>query len=277
MQRFFTVLLVLAIIALIPFAGYLVLSHREKTAAPSSASLETNRESRGFHTLADGEKALKKLAAASVDEVQAILTEREELAKNALEEKERDDAVEDTIRRIQEGELTYRKVLSDLYVAGDSLMDGLRVYGILDSNHLVTQVSARLKHLEENFDKIVAMHPPILLLHYGLNYGTGEAQSFANRYKGLIERFQQALPNTRIIVSLIFPVASTKQSSMGYIKDNNKALKQMCADVGVEYLDASSVFKGHDEYYGKDGEHLQKYVYSDVWLPHVIRALEITA
>ncbi|MBQ5968968.1 MAG: SGNH/GDSL hydrolase family protein [Clostridia bacterium] len=281
MQRFITVMLALALVALIPFTGFLVLSHREKTAAPSSATLEAAREEhrdeKGTHTLGDGEKALKKLATASVDDVQAVLKAREEQKKNELKEQERNDAVEETIRRIQNGELSYRKVLSDLYVVGDSLMDGLRVYDILDSNHLVTKVSARLNHLEENFDKIVAMRPPILLMHYGLNYGTGEAQSFANRYGNLIDRLKEALPNTRLIVSLVFPVASSKQAGMGYIKDNNKALKQMCAEKNVEYLDSAPVFKGHDEYYGKDGEHLQKFVYSDVWLPHVIRVLEITA
>ena len=262
-QRFLSVLLVLAIIALIPVTGFFVLARRENNTSAD---------------VTDGRKVLKKLSTASVDEVQAILTEREELAKSALAQKERDEAVEETIRKIQSGKLTYRKVLSDLYIAGDSLMDGLRAYNILDANHLVTEVSAMLGHLEKNFDKIVDMHPPILMLHYGLNGGPGDTVrgNFISKYKKIIERFKEELPNTRIVISLIFPVKSTKQG-MEYIKEYNRDLKKMCVDEGIEYLDSSPVFKGHDEFYAGDGEHLQPKVYSENWLPYVIRALEITA
>ena len=50
----------------------------------------------------------------------------------------------------------------------------------------------------------------------------------------------------------------------------------MSKELGVEYLDSSSVFKGHD-FYGADGIHLSYSFYYNYWLKFIMREMEIYA
>jgi len=63
------------------------------------------------------------------------------------------------IKKLDEGKTTYRKIFKDVYIVGDSLMNGLECYNILNSNRLITQVSASLYHLSGNVKKIVKASP----------------------------------------------------------------------------------------------------------------------
>lgn len=201
-------------------------------------------------------------------------------------DKERNDPattynkVKTVLSQLKQGKTTYRKVLKDVYIVGDSLMDGLEAYDILNSNHLITQVSASLYHLDGNVDKIIKLNPPILILHYGINMiATGESyrNNFIKMYTRIIKELQKALPDTRIVISGLFPVDRTiaKAARFSQVSAYNKALKTMCKDLGVEFLDSSSVLKAHTECYGGDGIHLSKAFYEKYWLRFIIKELEI--
>lgn len=184
------------------------------------------------------------------------------------------------LSQLQSGKTTYRKVLKDVYIVGDSLMDGLEAYNILNSNHLITQVSASLYHLDGNVNKIIAMNPPVLILHYGINMiATGESyrNNFIKMYTRIIKELKKALPDTRIVISGLFPVdrSVARADRFSQVSAYNKALKTMCKELKVEFLDSSSVLKAHPECYGGDGIHLSKAFYEKYWLRFIIKELEI--
>lgn len=188
--------------------------------------------------------------------------------------------VQQVLNDLKNGKTTYRKVFRNVYIVGDSLMNGLEAYGILNSNHLITQVSASLYHLDSNVKKIVKMNPPILVLHYGINMiGVGDKHlnNFISMYSRIIKDLKKSLPDTRIIISGLFPVdrdiASAKR--FGEIGKYNKALEKMCKELGVEYLNSSGVLKAHPECYGSDGIHLSKAFYDKYWLRFLVKELEI--
>lgn len=182
--------------------------------------------------------------------------------------------IEQTLEQLKKGEISLRHIFADTFFAGDSLMNGLEIYGVLDANNLATQVSATLYHLSDNISRIVAANPAELILHYGINMISTESnqlKSFISDYEDIIEELKNKLDGTRIIISGIFPVDTTiaTDASFKLIDEYNEALKKMCEEAGVEFLDSKNAFEGVD-YYGGDGIHLSSEFYSEVWLPFVV-------
>lgn len=218
----------------------------------------------------------------SSDEVQKKIDEvekaKEEAAAQVAAKNEIKMSVENSIKKIESGKLSYMKVFKDVYIAGDSLVHGLKEYNIINPSHLITEVSASLYHLESNYSKIVGLKPQILILHYGLNMAEGSQErcnAFISQYTGIISRFKKDLPETRIIISQIFPI---KKGADTYVKPEyivmyNKAIEKMCKKLGVETLDSIAVFKVKD-LYEDDGIH-QKAEFYYLWLKHIMREKEI--
>jgi len=154
LKKFFLVIVCLAVLSLIPLTGFIVSrSYR----APKNLDLDA------------GNALLQSYDDIDVEKVQQTVAQIEQQRLEKLAKENRALKTQEIINLIQAGKLTYRKALSDLYIAGDSLMAGLDVYGILNSSHIFAEVSASLSHLESNLSAIAAKNPPILLLHYGLN------------------------------------------------------------------------------------------------------------
>ncbi len=226
-----------------------------------------------------GVDVLEQLALKSVDEAQASIDiiEKKRYENELVKDKQKH--IKKVIKQIDNGKKSFRKVFKNVWFVGDSLINGLEAYDILNRNHIISQVSASLFHLEENYDKIVKARPPILILHYGINMiGAQEAhlKNYINKYTSIIKNLKKDLPSTRIIVSLIFPVDSSVATAKRFkaVPNWNKALIQMCKNEKVEYLDSSSIFKKHKEWYAKDGIHQAKgfYVY---WLKFIMLEKEI--
>lgn len=188
--------------------------------------------------------------------------------------------VKAVLKKLNQGKTTYRKIFRDVYIVGDSLMNGLEAYDILNSNRLITQVSASLYHLSDNVKKIVKNAPPVLILHYGVNMistDKNQLNNFISLYTKLIKQIQKGSPDTRIIVSGIFPVDSEVATAKRFTKivTYNKSLKNMCSELKIEFLDSSSVLKAHPECYGSDGIHLSKAFYEKYWLKFIIEEMGI--
>ena len=185
--------------------------------------------------------------------------------------------IEETLDGLKKGQTTLRKVFTSTYFVGDSLMNGLEVYGILNPDRLVTQVSASLYHLSSNINKIISANPRVIILHYGINMISTEKSdrdSFINQYTSLIKQLKKALPDSRIIVSGLFPVVRTvaTDARFGQVGAYNKALVAMCESLGVEFLDSTEMMKSCTDYYGGDGIHLSAGFYSDKWLPFIVES-----
>lgn len=226
-----------------------------------------------------GISMVDQLAAVSVDSAQAQIDKAIEERKAKAGYKNIQNEVEKSIKQIEAGKKSYRQVFHNVYFMGDSLMDGLRVYGFLNPSRLITQVSASLSHLEGNMNSIISARPPVLVLHYGLNMiSTSQAQldSFISRYTKDIKKLQSALPKTRIIVSLIFPVDTSKATAPRFkaVGKYNKALVAMCKTLRVEVLDSTATVKANKQYNAKDGIHYSKSFYGN-WLKFIMRNKEI--
>ena len=228
--------------------------------------------------LSEGNEIIKSLSGYDVKKAQKNVNIAEKEREHKFGNYHR---VDDVLADIDSGKTTYRKVFQDVYIVGDSLMNGLEAYNILNSNHLVTQVSASLYHLDGNLNKIIRMNPPVLILHYGVNMISTDRKylnNYITMYTSLIQKLQASLPDTRIIISGIFPVNRNiaRANRFGMINEYNQTLINMCNNLGIEYMDSSSVLYAHPECYGGDGIHLSKAFYEKYWLRFIIREMGIT-
>ena len=177
---------------------------------------------------------------------------------------------------IKDGKLSYRKAFSETLVVGDSLMNGLEIYNVLDKSNIISMVSASLYHLEGNYSKIVANNPKKLVLHYGINMYAGsnsQLDFFISMYSRLIRSLKADLPDTEIYVSSIFNVSSSVSGRYTWLGTYNESLKVMCDELEIGFVDNYDCLPGDESYYGKDGIHVSKSFYTDVWLPHLLFAI----
>ncbi len=186
-----------------------------------------------------------------------------------------EEQIYDTLQKLENDETSLRQVFSDTFFAGDSLVNSLEIYGVLNENMLATQVSASLSHLEENISAIVSANPQNIILHYGINVISAQQSqldSFIADYSELIVEIKSSLPDARIIISGLFPVDTTIETREQFkkVSNYNKALSDMSKALEVEFLDSSKVFKGNEDYYAYDGIHLSLGFYTDIWLPYII-------
>lgn len=232
-----------------------------------------------YASSADTEKGvlyLDELSLQSVKDAEASIKKVQDEYNSAIITAQTKKGVEKSLKLIKSGKMTYKKAFRNVYFAGDSLIAGLETYDILNKKKIYSKVSASLYHLEENLPKIINKSPKILILHYGINMLATEdmyLNNYINMYKRLIKELKKGTPDTRIIVSLIFPVDRklAKAERFGRIKAYNKALVKMCKELKVETLDSSSVLSAHPECYGSDGIHQSKSFYSKYWLSFIMK------
>ncbi len=266
MKKLVAALVVLILVIIYPTVNFFSIKSKKSTSSEDTSA---------------GVSVLDSYAAVSVEKVDKAIAAAQEKQQELHEAEAIQGLIQSQIKLIEKGKLSYRKVFSNVYFAGDSLMEGLEAYSILNSSHIFAKVSASLSHLESVMPKIISVRPQILILHYGLNM-IGDQQyhvdSFISQYTKDIQKLQKKLPDTRIIVSLLFPVDTSVATAnrFKYISRYNNRLIEMSKELGVEYLDSSSVFVGHD-FYGADGIHLSYSFYHDYWLNFIMREMEIYA
>lgn len=205
-----------------------------------------------------------------------LLQKRHEKREKERIEKERKENYERISGLIREGKVNYKKEFSDTLVVGDSLINALEYYKIIDDANIISMVSANLQHLEDNYSTIVSNNPKNLVLHYGINMCENSDErrdAFISRYTEILKRLKKDIPDAKIYVSGIFYVSAAASDKFPCIDDYNNALKSMCKKLGVKYLDNSKCFSGDEKYYGTDGIHLKKEFYAEAWLPNLLLAL----
>ncbi len=255
---------------LLEWPAYNIFRYNDLTSAGSTGLADT---SEAKSLLGTWEKCSVEEAQHNID-----LTDEEYLKQQT--ENNIKKQIEDTIKKIEKGKLTYRELFSDVYVCGDSLVAGLSSFGLVNGNHLMARVSANLKDLRENLPRIKRAKPKILILHYGINHISskkGKDEQFANNYRKLIKQIKESCPKTRIIISLLFPVDTNIAKDVRFtaVDRFNKALKKMCEEEGIEYLDNSSLAKQCSEYTKGDGIHMERDFYTKFWGKHIIREMRI--
>lgn len=186
-----------------------------------------------------------------------------------------------TIEGIKNGTISFADALSRVAFTGDSQIAALVSYNLLTNNSVEALIGASADYLAEQFDVVVtkAYGKDALIVHYGINSLSAQAGERAFRiaqYKELLEKLKEELPGTRIIVSGVFPVSSTIQSSrpsFGYINSYDFELLKMCMDINIEYYSNNEYMTAHQEYFSGDGLHLEPRFYSEYWLMDLIETM----
>ena len=169
----------------------------------------------------------------------------------------------------------FNAAFKDIYICGDSLMEAIYEYGILEGKHVIAAVGVNSSHIDDNLNYLVALKPKYLILHYGSNtIGSKDAaDQFISDYKERIQKLKEQIPDTEIYVDSIFPVSSSaaaKQKKFNNIGYYNEKLAEMCNELGVHFIDYTILFNDFEtNYYDKDGIHPLKKFYEEQYLPYV--------
>lgn len=141
----------------------------------------------------------------------------------------------------------------------------------------------RIDGLEARLDQVVALKPKTLFLLVGINdLGERAPKEVCADYARLLDRIQQALPETRIYVQSLLPVRTDMRSlpDNRQLEQVNRSIRQMAEDRGMEYIDLFFSMLDRPSWqlaydYQLDGLHLSKEGYA-VWQER-IRPLIIEA
>lgn len=178
--------------------------------------------------------------------------------------------------------VSYRTVFGNAAFVGDSVMTGFDVYmGLPNNVNVFAEVGAFMdKHLPAVIDSVIARYPKYVFIRYGINEmgtTTAEADAFASRYKGYIQKLKNNLPDAKIVVLGIAPVgnaAVAKNSRFGMINEYNTRIKAFCQEIGVAYYENSELFISNASLYSKDGIHFSKELYQK-WVKDIIRKVGV--
>jgi len=184
-----------------------------------------------------------------------------------LEERERLERYGIEGERVEERSM--REVFSTSVIMGDSIAEAFSAYNMLHGSSVVAGLGARLDAVEGDIAQVVAINPQFLFLSYGRNdiiMTNGDIELFLTYYEALLNRLHLELPGTRIFVNAIFPVhpdVVETNPMLAYIDDYNQALRRLCEQRQVTFIDNSSWVQ--PDYFAEDGIHFQYHFYQ-MWL-----------
>lgn len=247
------------IAALVLLAAALIMS---SMMIPSNSKAESGGDGEGSSvdpeneiTVEEGRTALDSLALKTVAEVEEKMAEQ------------------DAIRRAEAMNAgNFNTVFSDAVIIGDSHMEGMSAYGLLDPARVCAVKGRSLSSCEEDIAKAVSMSPQFIFMNYGMNdaaiFGT-DTSRFTTRYKEVIASLQEQLPDSKIYVCSIFPAqeaAYEKTPFLAYIPSYNEALAAMCEEISIPYIDTTGIMTADD--YEPDHIHTNRGCHKK-WLAYV--------
>lgn len=165
----------------------------------------------------------------------------------------------------------YMQKFKGSVVVGDSLTEGLSVYGFLSDQQVFSKIGASVVYGDDMFDQAAGVKPRNAFFAFGMNdmgNFSGDADKFAARYEELITDFRKKSPKTKIYVCSISTPnreAIAGNSSIGHYKEFNKAIRKMCKRMKLPYIDTSAILPDHPELYAPDGIHADPSYYP-MWL-----------
>lgn len=202
-------------------------------------------------------KSLNRIvASATVDAVQAQLDAMEQ--SNSIK-------VAETVKA------RFKRKFANSIVVGDSLTEGLPLYGYLSEDQVVSKIGASIIYGDDMFKKASSARPKNVFLAFGMNdMGNyrGDAKAFINRYSELIDMLHKDSPKTKIyICSISTPRedAIKDNASIAKYAEFNEAISKMCKDKKLTYIDISKILPEHPEKYAPDGIHADASYYP-LWL-----------
>lgn len=174
------------------------------------------------------------------------------------------------------GEAIDEEFFNKALFIGDSITEGISAYGLLDDKNVLAVKGLTISKAEKEMDRIVKRHPEKIYILLGSNdmlYGM-DSEKFSSHYIEFIQNIKDKLPETKIYIQSIFPVAKNVESKKPLlanprIDEFNSVLKKKAEEQGITYIDISSLLKDGsgvmNKDYTSDGIHV-KYKFYSIWL-----------
>lgn len=212
-------------------------------------------------------QGIRRLTSPRVDTEQGVeyikAAESEDIAtiEQKISQLEQQDGGDDTDRSCKE------KFASSV-VMGDSITEGFSEYDVLNASSVVSKIGVHLNELDEQVQQVKELDPQVIFLAYGMNdviSTAGDTDQFLEEYETLVDQLREEVPNAHIYVNSIFPVTDSavkKEPELAHISEYNTALKGMCDEMQVGFIDNTELVE--DQYYEEDGVHFKAEFYP-IW------------
>lgn len=147
-------------------------------------------------------------------------------------------------------------------ILGDSITDAIAGYELLGRDIVVSKIGLSVAKADEQIATAIGLSPSTIIMCFGANdleTYQKDSSRFVEEYEKQIKKIQKALPDTRIVVNSIFPMADStiqEHPNLGYYSEYNAKLKEMCSRLNCTYIDSTSLVKENPNYFEPDGEHL---------------------
>lgn len=174
----------------------------------------------------------------------------------------------------------YSAIFGSSVVFGDSIAEGLGLYGFLSPSSLVAVMGKSTENSLEDVPTIVNLAPRTLFFELGLNdisHPYSSLDSFISSYEKLIDAVRLDLPNTKIYICSIFPVTDEtlqERPEFSQIETYNASLAEMAKRKNLTYIDTYSLLKNNPQYHAEDGIHVVREFYP-LWLDTLVNSSDL--
>ena len=131
---------------------------------------------------------------------------------------------------------------------GDSITEGLQILPSFDTIAIMAGRGLTLLKAAENLTDWQAGKPTAIFILLGINdmnYTSVDAAVYCSRYNDLLDALNKYYPDSTLYVQSILPITSNYSSTLisnEKIAEFNTALKQLCTEKKVAYIDISPPF-----------------------------------
>ena len=167
-------------------------------------------------------------------------------------------------------ELRVTLVQNNAYAIGDSMIEGMNDGQYVNTENLIFRRGCGTYDSQGLFERAVNLQASIVWVQLGLNdmdmYITDVGQ-FKDNYRKLVLYLQENLPDCRIFLCNINPIspdACRRHPQYEYAGQYNQAIRELCEELGVTYVDNTTLVLGHPELWDTDGIHPVQDVY--LWI-----------
>ena len=211
-------------------------------------------------------QGIRRLTSPRVDTEQGVeyikAAESEDIAtiEQKISQLEQQDGGEDA--------RSYKEKFASSVVMGDSITEGFSEYDVLNASSVVSKIGVHLNELDVQVQQVKELDPQVIFLAYGMNdviSTAGDTDQFLEEYETLVDQLREEVPNAHIYVNSIFPVTDSavkKEPELAQISEYNTALKGMCDEMQVGFIDNTELVE--DQYYEEDGVHFKAEFYP-IW------------
>ncbi len=167
----------------------------------------------------------------------------------------------------------------DYVFLGDSRVVGYDVFGYLPSERVLAVAGDTILAISDNMDRVRELDPRYIFISYGINdVGIGfwqNGEEYVDAFREKIGELQKEFPDAQIFVNSIIPATEEAVAGMpvwGKTPEFSEAVRSMCLEDGIPFIDNGPLIEEHSDLYAGDGVHLQTEFYS-YWAENQLLAI----